>query len=131
MSTKKNQQKKIQTRSQTKPYPNQEDREKMSNVNNDNNSKPKIMEFEADMISHNYTDYSAKVPKGRRITSEKINNKALHDEKGLEYTDETLYERTETNASRREVTKNRMPVAPSSSRDEEPRNDQQDDREAD
>jgi hypothetical protein len=51
MSTKKNQQRKIQTRSQNKPYPNQEDREKLSNVTSDNAPKPKIMEFDADVIS--------------------------------------------------------------------------------
>jgi hypothetical protein len=70
------------------------------------------MEFKADVISHNYTDYSAKVPKGRRITSEEIHKLALRDEKGLDYTDETLYECTEANASRREAIKNRKPVAP-------------------
>jgi hypothetical protein len=52
--------------------------------------------------------------------SEELHNKALYNEKGLEYTDETLFERTEQNASRSAATKNRKAFAPSSSRDEEP-----------
>jgi hypothetical protein len=84
------------------------------------------MEFEADVISSNYTDYSAKVLKGRRIVSEKVHEKALHDEKGFEYTDKTLFDRNKKNASRSEVMKNHKSVTPSSSHDKEPWNNQQD-----
>jgi hypothetical protein len=125
MSTRKNPKRNVTTRSQTGPYPNQEDRDKLAAAEDTRAPKPKVMEFEADVISRNYTDYSAKVPKGRKIASKELHKKALYDEKGLEYTDETLFACTEANAFRREATKNRKPVVNTSSCDEEPENDQQ------
>jgi hypothetical protein len=49
----------------------------------------------------------------------------LYDEKGLEYTDVTLFAHTEANASHRKAMKNRKPVVNTSLCDKELENDQQ------